>query len=141
MLAGTLPVLAAGLIVAAACGRWLNALALGDDLARSLGVRVDRVRAVCGLGAIALAAAAVAAAGPVAFVGLVCPHLARGLAGPDYRWVIPYSAMLGAILVLVADVAGRVVARPGEIEVGIVVAFIGALFFLALVRRRTLAEL
>jgi iron complex transport system permease protein len=141
VLAGTLPLLGVGLLLAAVSGRWLNALALGDDLARTLGLRVGLVRGLCGLGAVALAAAAVAAAGPIAFVGLVAPHLARGLVGPDNRWVVPCSALLGALVLLVADVAGRVVARPGEVEVGIVAAFVGAPVFIALVRRRKLAEL
>jgi iron complex transport system permease protein len=141
VLAGTLPLLAAGGLIALASGRWLNALALGDDLARALGQRVTLVRAVCALGAVALAAAGVAAAGPIAFVGLVAPHAARTLAGPDYRWVVPFSAALGGLLLLVADVLGRVVARPSEVEVGVLCAVVGAPFFVALVRRRRLTEL
>ena len=82
-----------------------------------------------------LAGGAVAAAGPVAFVGLAVPHIARAFVGPDYRWTIPYSVLLGAILLLAADVLGRVVARPAEIGVGIVTALLGAPFFIWLVRR------
>jgi iron complex transport system permease protein len=99
------------------------------------------VRATVALGAVALAAGAVAAAGPIAFVGLIAPHVARALTGPDYRWILPYSALIGAILLLAGDVLGRVVARPGEVEVGIVSALVGAPVFIALVRRRRLAEL
>jgi len=88
-----------------------------------------------------LCGAAVAAAGPIAFVGLVVPHVARLLCGPDYRWILPYSAVLAPILLLGADVLGRVVVRPGELQVGIVTAAIGAPFFVWLVRRRNLAEL
>jgi len=140
-LTGALPVLVVGAVIAAGSGRWLNTLALGDDLARALGQRTALVRGVCFLGAVALAAAAVAAAGPLAFIGLVAPHIARGLVGPDYRWVVPYSAGLGALVLLVADILGRVVARPGELEVGIVCAVLGAPVFIALVRRRKVSDL
>jgi len=141
VLSAALPLLLAGGLVALLAGRWLNALALGDDLARGLGQRVAAVRGTLALGAVALAAAAVALAGPIAFVGLVGPHAARALVGPDYRWIVPYSALAGALLLLVADVLGRVVARPGEVEVGILCAAVGAPWFIALVRRRRLAEL
>jgi iron complex transport system permease protein len=83
-----------------------------------------------------LAGCAVAAAGPVAFVGLAVPHVARFVTGPDYRWIVPYSIMLGACLLLAGDVVGRMVVRPGELEVGIVTALLGAPFFIWLVRRR-----
>ena len=131
-----LPFIAAGLVIALAAGRRLNALALGDDVARSLGQRVERTRAAAGLGFVLLAGGAVAAAGPVAFVGLAVPHVARFFTGPDYRWIVLYSIVLGACLLLAGDVAGRMVARPGELEVGIVTALIGAPFFIWLVRRR-----
>jgi iron complex transport system permease protein len=135
------PFIVAGLLVALLAGRWLNALALGDDVARSLGQRVGRVRAASALGFVLLSGGAVAAAGPIAFVGLTVPHVARTLVGADYRWIVPYSIVLGAILLLASDVLGRVVARPGELEVGIVTAVLGAPFFIWLVRRRRLAEL
>ncbi len=135
------PFIGAGLLVALLAGRWLNALALGDDVARSLGQRVGRARAASAAGFVLLAGGAVAAAGPIAFVGLAVPHLARALVGPDYRWIVAYSIVLGAILLLAADVLGRVVARPAELEVGVVTAVLGAPFFVWLVRRRTLAEL
>ena len=135
------PFIAAGLALALASGRWLNALALGDDVARSLGQRVALARLGAGLGFVLLAGGAVAAAGPVAFVGLAVPHVARALAGADYRWVVPYSIVLGAIVLLASDVLGRVAARPAELEVGIVTAVLGAPFFIWLVRRRRLAAL
>ncbi|MGH2782219.1 MAG: iron chelate uptake ABC transporter family permease subunit, partial [Thermoleophilaceae bacterium] len=94
-----------------------------------------------GAGSVLLAGGAVAAAGPIAFVGLTVPHVARALVGPDYRWVVPYSIVLGATLLLAGDVIGRVVARPAELEVGVVTAVLGAPFFIWLVRRRRLAEL
>lgn len=135
------PFIGAGLIVALLAGRWLNALALGDDVARSLGQSVGRTRAASGLGFVLLAGGAVAAAGPISFVGLTVPHVARALVGPDYRWIVPFSIVLGAILLLIADVLGRIAAPPGELQVGIVTAVLGAPFFIWLVRQRRLAEL
>jgi len=110
-------------------------------VARSLGQHVGRTRAVVGVGFVLLAGAAVAAAGPIAFVGLVVPHVARALVGADYRWIIPVSIAIGAVLLLGSDVVGRVVARPGELGVGIVTAAVGAPFFIWLVRRRRLVAL
>jgi iron complex transport system permease protein len=136
-----LPLIAVGLVIALGCGRSLNALALGDEVARALGQRVARTRAWATVGFVVLAGAAVAAAGPIAFVGLAVPHIARGLVGPDYRWVIPYSMVLGAVLLLAGDIAGRVVARPGELQVGIVTALLDAPFFIWLVRRQRLVAL
>ena len=135
------PFIGAGLALALVAGRWLNALALGDDVARSLGQRVGRARAAAAAGFVLLAGGAVAAAGPIAFVGLTVPHAARALVGPDYRWIVPYSIVLGALLLLASDVAGRVIARPAELEVRIVTAAVGAPAFIWLVRRRRLAEL
>lgn len=135
------PFAASGLALALLAGRGLNALALGDDAARSLGQRVGLTRAAAAAGFVVLAGAAVAGAGPIAFVGLSAPHAARALVGADYRWIVPYSAVLGALLLLAADVLGRVVARPEELEVGVVTALLGAPFFVWLVRRRKLVEL
>ena len=106
-----------------------------------MGQHVTRTRAIAGVGFVLLAGGAVAAAGPVAFVGLAVPHIARALAGPDYRWTVPYSILLGAVLLLVSDVLGRVVARPAELGVGIVTALLGAPFFIWLVRRRRIVAL
>jgi iron complex transport system permease protein len=136
-----MPFLAIGAVVALATSRSLNALALGDDVAQSLGQRVGLARAISGVAVVLLTGAAVAAVGPIAFVGLAVPHVARAITGPDYRWVLPYSAVLAPILLVGADIIGRVVARPGELQVGIVTALVGAPFFIALVRRRKLAEL
>jgi iron complex transport system permease protein len=135
------PFIAVGALAALASGRMLNALALGDDAAGSLGVRLAGARASVGGCAIVLAGAATAAAGPIVFVGLTIPHVARAIAGPDYRWILPYSAVLAPILLLGSDVIDRVVAPPGEVQVGVVTALVGAPFFVALVRRRGLAEL
>lgn len=131
----------AGALLALASAPGLNAIALGEDVARSLGQSIWLSR-VTGVVAITLlAGGAVAACGPIAFVGLIVPHIARAITGPDYRWLLPCSGLLGAILLLTADVVGRVVARPGELAVGIVLAVIGAPFFIALVRRRRLLAL
>ena len=98
-------------------------------------------RAVSAAAVVLLCGAATAACGPIAFVGLTIPHVARMIVGPDYRWVLPYSMVLAPILLLAADIIGRVVARPGELQVAIVTAFLGAPVFIALVRRQKLAEL
>jgi iron complex transport system permease protein len=136
-----LPAIAAGLLIAFAAGRSLNALALGDDVARALGQHTGRARAVACVGFVLLAGAAVAAAGPIAFVGLVVPHVARGVVGADYRWIVPYAVVLGAVLLLASDVIGRIIAWPADLGVGIVTALVGAPFFVWLVRRRKLVAL
>jgi iron complex transport system permease protein len=136
-----LPFLVLGAVLAIGCSRALNGLALGDDVARSLGQRVALVRALAAGSVVLLCGAATAAAGPIWFVGLTVPHVARAITGPDHRWLLPYSMVIGAILLVGADIVGRVVVRPGELEVGIVTAFIGAPVFIAFVRRRRIAEL
>jgi iron complex transport system permease protein len=135
------PFLIIGSVMALACGRLLNAMALGDDVARSLGQRLGPARAFCAVAVVILCGGATAAAGPIAFVGLTIPHVARAITGPDYRWVLPYSMVLAPTLLLSSDVIGRVIARPGEVQVGIVTALVGSPFFVVLVRRRKLAAL
>ncbi|MGD9695303.1 MAG: FecCD family ABC transporter permease [Thermoleophilia bacterium] len=122
---------AAGLLLA----RQLNALALGDDMGRALGAMPVRTRAGSIVAITALCGAATAAVGPMVFVGLAVPQIARIVCGADHRWIAAYSLLLGPVLVLVADVIGRVADRPGELQAGVVVAFLGAPFFIALVRR------
>ncbi|GHD22110.1 FecCD family ABC transporter permease [Nocardiopsis kunsanensis] len=136
-----LPFLAAGLVLAVALARPLNVVALGDDLARSLGTRLWLVRTGSAVAVVLLAGTATALAGPIGFVGVAVPHIARALVGPDHRWLLPWSAVLAPLLLLVADIAGRVVVRPEELQVGIVTALIGAPFFILLVRRRKAAGL
>ncbi|BCY11515.1 iron ABC transporter permease [Actinoplanes sp. L3-i22] len=136
-----LPFLATGTILALWAGRSLNTLALGDDVARGLGQRLGRARALCAAAVVLLVGAATAAAGPIGFVGLTVPHVARAIVGADHRWILAYSAVLAPILLLSADILGRAVARPSELQVGIVTAVIGAPVFVALVRRRRLAQL
>ncbi|MDT0569202.1 iron chelate uptake ABC transporter family permease subunit [Streptomyces sp. DSM 3412] len=141
-----LPFLAVGAVLALACAPALNSLALGDDVAKSLGLKLGLVRVQGVVAVTLLTGGAVAVIGPVVFVGLVVPHIARVLAqlagiGPDHRWLLPLSAVLAPCLLLTADIAGRLLARPAEIQAGVLVAFVGGPFFIALVRRRRLAEL
>ncbi|MFC3984091.1 FecCD family ABC transporter permease [Streptosporangium jomthongense] len=125
----------AGLALAAVTLPAVNLLSLGNDVARGLGVNVTLNRTV-GIAAITLlAGATTAACGPIAFLGLMVAHVARYLIGPDYRWLVPCAGLLGALVLLVCDIVGRVVARPGELQAGIVVALVGAPFFAALVWR------
>lgn len=135
------PYLVGGLVLALLLGRPLNAVALGDDLARSLGSSVLRIRIFSILAITLLCGAATAMAGPIAFVGLMIPHVARWIVGPDQRWIIAYSTLLAPILLLSADILGRVLLRPGELPVGIVTAFIGAPVLIFLVRRQKVSAL
>jgi iron complex transport system permease protein len=135
------PFLLVGCLLALCLGRVLNTLSLGEDVARGLGADVLVSRGVSAAAVVLLCGAATAACGPIGFVGLTIPHVARMIVGPDYRWVLPYAMVLAPILLLAADVLGRVVARPGELQVAIVTAFLGAPVFIALVRRKKLAEL
>lgn len=130
-----LPFIVIGIGVAIATGPTINLLNLGDDIARGVGVDVGRAR-VTGLVILSLlTGAATAACGPIALLGLVVPHVVRAITGPDYRWLLPYSALGGAFLLLACDVLGRVMALA-EIPAGAVVALVGAPFFIVLVRKR-----
>ncbi|MGO3886996.1 MAG: FecCD family ABC transporter permease [Mycetocola sp.] len=135
------PFLAAGALICLISARSLNSLALGDELAAGLGERVAIARGFASLGAVVLCGASTAVTGPIAFVGLVIPHLFRLLIGIDHRWLLPFSALGGAVLLVAADIIGRVVARPAEIDVGIITALIGAPVFIAIVRRQKVREL
>lgn len=129
------PFLLVGFLLAVISARGLDSLALGDEMARGLGVHVERTRILAGAGAVLLCGGATAVAGPITFIGLVVPHLCRMIFGPDHRWLLPLSAVTGAVLLTVSDVIGRVIARPEELEVGIVTALVGAPFFILIVRR------
>ncbi|WP_116998913.1 FecCD family ABC transporter permease [Desertimonas flava] len=135
------PFIGVGLVLSMVSGRLLNAMALGDDVARSLGQRVGLSRAFVGVLIVLLVGGATSAAGPIAFVGLTVPHVARAIVGPNYRWILPYSAVISPVLLLGSDIVGRIIDRPSEIQVGIVTAVLGAPFFILLVRYRKLAEL
>ena len=134
-IAPVLPFLAAGAVATLVSARKLNLLALGEETATGLGETVWRARALAAGGAILLSGATTALCGPIGFVGLVVPHACRLLFGVDYRWIMPFSALGGALLLLLADVAGRVIARPAEVDAGIVTAFLGAPVFIWIVRR------
>ncbi|HAE15286.1 MAG TPA: iron ABC transporter [Erysipelotrichaceae bacterium] len=129
------PLLLAGLITAFLLIPSLNILMLGDDIATGLGVNVPRTRLLGAVSGVLLCGAVTAAAGPIGFVGLMIPHLVRQCTGNDLKTLLPLSALDGAVLLLAADVAGRIVSRPSELEVGIVTAFIGAPVFIAVVRK------
>ncbi|HEY0188503.1 MAG TPA: iron chelate uptake ABC transporter family permease subunit [Cellulomonas sp.] len=139
--AAVVPFLAAGLLLALLLAGPLNSVALGDELAASLGTDVLRVRVLGVVAITLLAGGATALTGGIAFVGLMVPHVVRWFTGPDQRWVIACSALAAQVLVLAADVVGRVIARPSEIEVGIVTAVVGAPVLIALVRRRSVSGL
>lgn len=131
-----LPFIVIGTVLALALSHSLNAVALGDDLAASLGTSVNRTRVLSILAVTVLAGAATAAAGPIGFIGLMIPHIARWIVGPDQRWILGYSVVLSPILLLASDVIGRVVMKHGELQVGVVTAFVGAPVLIALVRRK-----
>ncbi|MEV8585587.1 iron chelate uptake ABC transporter family permease subunit [Streptomyces sp. NPDC051180] len=136
-----LPFVGVGVLIALVLAPSLNALAMGDQMGRALGVNVGRTRALGAVAVMLLCGAATAAAGPIGFVGLAVPHVARFVVGPDQRWVFAYSMLLAPVLLLGSDVLGRVLGAPGEVQVGIVTAFLGAPLFIALCRRRKLVML
>ncbi|WP_347124568.1 iron ABC transporter permease [Microbacterium sp. SY138] len=138
----TAPVLATGALICFLCSRGMNSLALGDEMAKGLGENVFRTRMISALGAVILAGAATAIAGPIGFVGLIIPHVCRMLVGTDHRWLLPFSAIAGAALLTASDIVGRVIAPSSEeIQVGIITAIIGAPFFIWIVRRQKVREL
>jgi len=136
-----LPFIVVGTVLALFLARPLNAVAMGDDTARALGANLNRTRALSMAAATVLCGAATAACGPIVFVGLMVPHVVRSFTGPDLRWILPYATVLSPVLLLGADVIGRIVARPAELQVGIVTAVIGGPVFIFLVRRRRTAQL
>ncbi|MFE6335383.1 FecCD family ABC transporter permease [Streptomyces sp. NPDC057806] len=140
-IAQVLPFLVTGMVLALALARPLNAMSMGDDTAKALGAHLGRTRALSMLAATVLCGAATAACGPIVFVGLMVPHVVRSFTGPDLRWILPYAAVLSPVLLLGADVIGRVIARPSEVQVGIITAIIGGPVFILLVRRRRTAQL
>lgn len=136
-----LPFMVTGLGLAAYAAHSLNALALGEDLAHSLGASVSRTRLVVVMAVTLLAGAATAAVGPIAFVGMMVPHAARFVTGPTQPWIVAYSCVFGGLLMVLSDMVGRVVVRPAELPVGVVTAFVGAPVLIALVRSKRLAAL
>jgi iron complex transport system permease protein len=136
-----LPFVAAGTVLALVVARSMNAVALGDDLARTLGAGIARTRLLAMVSVMLLAGAATAAVGPIGFVGLMVPHIVRWIVGPDQRWIFVYTVLCSPILLLLADIAGRLVVRPGELRVGIVTAFVGAPLLIWWVRRARVSGL
>lgn len=130
------PFLVVGVLLVLSVARGLDALALGEDVAKGLGQRVAAVRIVGGLGATVLTGVGVAAAGPIAFIGLAVPHIARAVVGSDHRWVLPMAALIGPVMLLVSDTVGRVVFPPSEVPAGVMTALIGVPFLVTLVRRK-----
>lgn len=130
----TAPILLVGMIGSLMISRQITTISLGEDVAKGLGQNTLYIKVIAALMVVLLAGGAVSLAGPIGFVGLIVPHMARFVAGVDYRWIIPYSALMGAVLVTVADVAARIVLRPQELPVGIMMAIIGAPFFIYLAR-------
>lgn len=136
LLVQLMPYIGIGLVGAAMLSRQLNIFGLGEEVAQSLGQRMMLIRVGCIAAVVLLAGSAVAIAGPIGFVGLAVPHIARMLAGEDYRWIVPYSALLGALLLLAADIGARFVLPGQEIPVGVVTAFFGAPFLIYLAQRK-----
>lgn len=134
LLLQVLPYLCIGLILALALSKQITLLSLGEDTAKSLGQSTALTKILAAISIILLAGSSVAIAGPIGFVGLIIPHLVRFLVGVDYRWILPYSAIFGAIIVIVADLFGRLIIRPAELPVGLVMPLIGAPFFIYLIR-------
>ena len=136
-----LPFTVVGVLLALLCARPLNTMGLGDDLASSLGTNIVRTRIVSVVAITLLAGSATAIAGPVAFVGLMVPHIARWIVGPDQRWIIPYCVVIAPVVLLMSDVIGRVILWPSEVPVGVVTAFVGAPVLIHLVRRAKASSL
>ena len=134
LIAQAAPYILIGLFVALVLGRQITTLALGEDVAKGLGQSTGWVKGLCAIIVVLLSGTSVALAGPVGFVGLVIPHIVRFFVGQDYRWILPYAMLCGAIFLVVADLAGRLIARPGELAVGIMTALIGGPVFVLLVR-------
>jgi iron complex transport system permease protein len=135
------PFILVGLLLAAISAQGLNLLQLGEDVATSLGMHPTRHKVLGIATVMLLTGAATAACGPIAFVGLVVPHVARFVAGVDYRWLLPYAGVIGGLLLTLGDILGRVVVRPGELQVGIVMALVGGPVFVYLVRRARMLSL
>ncbi len=135
MLINVLPYVFIGFIIAISLSRHLNVLLMGDDVAQTLGQRTAAIKSLASVAVILLAGGSVAVAGPIAFVGIIIPHIVRYLVGNDYRWVIPYSAVLGGILLVTADIGARYIAMPKEIPVGVMTAILGVPFFVYIARK------
>ncbi|PJF39040.1 MAG: iron ABC transporter permease [Phototrophicales bacterium] len=128
------PILGGGMIGALVIARQITTISLGEDIARGLGQNTVLIRLIAACLVVFLAGGSVALAGPIAFVGLIAPHLARFVVGADYRWILPYSAALGALIITIGDTLARIIVKPEELPVGVMTALIGAPFFIYLAR-------
>jgi iron complex transport system permease protein len=140
MLTAVLPYFIVGWIGSLLLAQKVNILMMGDDVAKGLGQRTNAVKAGAALLVVLLAGSSVAVAGPIGFIGIIVPHIARALVGVDHRWVLPYCALIGAILLIAADIGARYILMPREVPVGIVTAFLGVPFFVYIARRGILAK-
>ncbi|MGO3760621.1 MAG: FecCD family ABC transporter permease [Glutamicibacter arilaitensis] len=131
---GAIPVVAIGTVIVLSTAKVSNAVSMGDDTAVALGFNLGRARLIGSIGVVILAGTATAVAGPIAFVGLMIPHAVRLLVGSDYRWLMPACVIAGPILLLVADTVGRIIAPPGEIQVGVMCAMLGGPIFIIMMR-------
>jgi iron complex transport system permease protein len=136
ILLGVLPYLIVAWIGSLLLANSINVLSMGEDVAKGLGQKTLLVKICCAIVIVLLAGGAVAIAGPIGFIGIVIPHLARSLVGIDHRWVLPISGILGGILLMFADVGARYVIMPEEVPVGVMTAIIGTPFFIYIARRR-----
>lgn len=135
ILAGVFPYILAGWILSLMIAGKMNILAMGEDVAKGLGVKTNILKMISLIAVVLLAGGSVAVAGPIGFIGIVIPHIARKIIGVDHRWLIPYSGLLGAILLLAADIGARYIIMPQEVPVGVMTAVIGAPFFVYVARR------
>jgi iron complex transport system permease protein len=131
-----LPVMLFGLLLAFFLGKQITILSLGEDVAKGLGQQTGWVKVLAAISVVLMAGSSVAIAGPIGFIGLVVPHMVRFFIKTDYRWIVPYSALLGAILLLVSDIAARVLLKPQEIPVGVMTAIVGAPVFVYLAKSK-----
>ncbi|WP_121616474.1 FecCD family ABC transporter permease [Virgibacillus halodenitrificans] len=135
VLIGVLPYLILGWFASIFIGKQMNVLTMGEDIAKGLGQKTLLIKIVGAIIVVLLAGGSVAIAGPIGFIGIVIPHISRWFVGIDYRWIIPYSGLLGAMLLLMADIAARYIIMPAEVPVGVMTAFIGVPFFIYIARR------
>lgn len=135
ILASVFPYMAVGTLAALLISPKMNVLAMGDDVAKGLGLNVGFIKLAAGLIVIFLAGSAVAVAGPIGFVGIIIPHISRKIIGIDHRWLIPFSGLMGGMLLLAADIGARYVIMPQEVPVGVMTAAIGTPFFIYIARR------
>ena len=140
MLTAVLPYFIVGWLGSLVLAQKVNILMMGDDVARGLGQRTNAVKAGAALLVVLLAGSSVAIAGPIGFIGIIVPHIARALVGVDHRWVLPYWSLIGAILLIAADIGARYILMPREVPVGIVTAFLGVPFFVYIARRGIIAK-